>query len=165
MSEPVDILKRTHCALSPDPIVLRDVSAETGTKCGVGKPVGFWYEVDGDWRRWCEAEEFSCGSYIHAVDLGNCNIRKIDSLNKLDDFHRVFIKQDGPHKFITEIDWERVKEQWDGLEIAPYRWERRLEPGYMWYYGWDCASGVIWRPTGVTVSYMGATRKFREEAV
>ena len=40
------------------------------------------------------------------------------------------------------IDWEAALADWDGELIAPYMWSRRLE--YMWYYGWDCASGGTW---------------------
>ena len=39
-------------------------------------------------------------------------------------------------------NWDDVVRQYDGLIIAPYQWAKRCD--YSWYYGWDCASGVIW---------------------
>lgn len=158
---------RTHMARSRDPIVLTDKIASTGG--APYKPSGFWYEVDGDWRRWCEAEEFSFGPYIHQVELNNCNMLFINSLNKFDDFNDLYIEKGG-YRY-GSIDWARVAERYDGIEIAPYQWKRRLNR--MWYYGWDCASGVIWRPRDAKVTYIGKyqpgeqehleyTRKFRE---
>lgn len=41
------------------------------------------------------------------------------------------------------------------FEIAPYQWERRLAREFMWYYGWDLASGVIWRPKNALVAFIG----------
>lgn len=32
---------------------------------------------------------------------------------------------------------------------APYQWRRRNERGFSWYYGWDCASGCIWRASAI----------------
>lgn len=40
------------------------------------------------------------------------------------------------------IDWASVCRAYQGIVISPYFWSRRMGP--MWYYSWDCASGVIW---------------------
>ena len=42
------------------------------------------------------------------------------------------------------IDWRLVAEEWQGIVIAPYLWERRFDSDARWYYSWDCASGCIW---------------------
>jgi hypothetical protein len=47
-----------------------------------------------------------------------------------------------------KVSWIAVAEQWQGIIIAPYLWERRLgDPS--WYYTWDCASGCIWDATAI----------------
>jgi hypothetical protein len=95
------------------------------------------------------------GKHIHRVDLADCNVLQIRGLHQLDAFDEKYGLLDpilGENGLHTCIDWVRVSEEYDGLEIAPYIWSRRLE--FMWYYGWDCASGVIWRPRGATVSYL-----------
>lgn len=46
--------------------------------------------------------------------------------------------------FVYEIDWKKVTEEYQGIIISPYIWQRRLAPHTMWYYGWDVASGCIW---------------------
>lgn len=50
------------------------------------------------------------------------------------------------------IDWKAVAKEYDGIEIDPYQYERRFSEGFLWYYGWDCASGCVWRPRGLTFS-------------
>ena len=42
------------------------------------------------------------------------------------------------------VRWSRVAAAYQGMVIAPYIWERRLDHGASWYYAWDCASGCIW---------------------
>lgn len=142
---------RTHIARLSRPIVLHGVDViDPYAQRGVMKPSGFWYEVNKDWRRWCEAESFLDHGFVHNVDLGKTSMLFIDSLAKLDAFHRQFCQGE-----MHTPDWQAVAELYDGIEIAPYQWKRRLAPGFLWYYGWDCASGVIWRPKGATVTYTG----------
>jgi hypothetical protein len=151
---------RTHVAKTETPIHLVAKPQEAGSTY---KPVGFWYEVDGDWRRWATSEmpHWIEGHWLHVVELAEERLLTIQSAAQLDDFdrefrHREFVsgysERYGPmHKGIR---WSAVAERWGGIEIAPYLWERRLG-GPSSYYGWDCASGVIWRPRGATVTPAG----------
>ena len=41
------------------------------------------------------------------------------------------------------IDWIKVSKQYSGIEINPYQHSNRYTS--MWYYGWDVASGCIWK--------------------
>lgn len=146
-------------AALPDPIQLRDADLTSDETLRAYKPPGFWYEVDGDWRRWCEGEGFGSErlQHMHRVELNECKILFIDTLKKLDEFHRKFHMHRPltPDYSLITINWPTVAELYDGLEIAPYQWARRLTHDFMWYYGWDCASGVIWRPKNATVFYVG----------
>ena len=153
-------MARTHLSKTAEPIVLKEVDAtERGSGCY--KPKGFWYQVDGDWLRWCEAEDFGHGSHVHSLDLNDCTVLLIDTLRKLDNFHRRFSRIKRPGRYaIPEINWGKLSSLYDGLEIAPYRWERRLE--FSWYYGWDCASGVIWRPKNAVLRYVGPVQSNEE---
>lgn len=146
-------MKRTHMSSSPGPIILRPVEWNSDDPKGHFKPLGFWYEVDGDWRQWCEGEQWGLESlkHIHRVDLGRqVNLLKIDSVKGIDRFHDEYISK---HPFLEYIDWRLVQSRFDGIEIAPYQCKRRLD--YMWYYGWDCASGCIWQPRDTKVTYIG----------
>ena len=45
------------------------------------------------------------------------------------------------------INWPKVAEKYQGVVIAPYCWEARIELD--WYYSWDVASGCIWDPVAI----------------
>jgi hypothetical protein len=111
------------------------------------KPEGFWYSIDGDWERWCRENEFDgLHEFRYRVTLGRENLVALTSCEELDAFHRYwFIDNE------MVQDWRLVAKEFDGIEIAPYLWERRLLQRTRWYYPWDCASGIIWRPRGVKV--------------
>ena len=111
------------------------------------KPVGLWVSVQGedDWPSWCDSEQWGLDALIHASELElapSAKILIVDTLEKLDDFHNTHNKGGEAFWESRNIHWDKLISSYDGIIIAPYRWERRLE--YMWYYGWDCASGVIW---------------------
>lgn len=142
-------MERTHLSVEPVRSVLP--VDPWGKGAGAYKPKGFWYEVDGDWRRWCESEMPSWveGKMLHRVELNGERMLNIRNVAEFDAFHRTYVRDF--HRYVKAPDWHALAEEYDGLEIAPYLWERRLCMDTSWYYGWDCASGVIWRPRGVTV--------------
>lgn len=149
-------IKRTHIT----PKVLKKIRPEMREQEIDSKPKGFWYGIDGDWERWCRAEEWGLAdvSDEYELTLRDENLLQISSVEELDAFHKVYHAHIGG--FIRNyIDWEAVAEKYDGIEIAPYQWERRLDgPAHRWYYGWDCASGCIWRPKGVTIKLIGKVK-------
>lgn len=130
------------------------------------KPRGFWYEVNADWRRWCRSEmpHWIDGRYLHRVTLGNERMLVITSAMEMDDFNDAYLswgwrtgysERYGPMDM--GIRWAEVAAEYDGIEISPYIWDRRLN-GPTWYYGWDCASGVVWSPRGILVEKMRRLR-------
>lgn len=167
MAEPLTTAKRTHLANHANPINLvafdhNDPSrctAASGCRGAMGKPAhAFWYEVDDDWKRWCRDERFGIGFYVHefVVELGKTRMLVLDCAADLDEFTERYRRVGHRDRDFDEMDWERVGADYDGIEIAPYQWSRRLSHHTSWYYGWDCASGAIWRPRGATVTYVGA---------
>lgn len=150
-------MRRTHVSPHREPIAVEERVQTTDPAM---KPRGFWYEVNGDWRRWCRGEmpDWVAGKHLHRVSLGAermLNIRRVDEIDAFVEAYHVSEFVSGQW-YSGDIDrgirWDRVAERWDGIEIAPYQWQRRLD-GPIWYYGWDCASGVIWRPAGVQVEW------------
>jgi hypothetical protein len=115
------------------------------------KPDGFWYGVDGDWERWCRSEQWGIcnGMFEYDVILSGENILVISTVLGIDEFHDKYAVSKYHRRM---IDWPRVCSEYDGIEIAPYQWERRHDgEAHAWYYSWDCASGCVWRPKGVSV--------------
>jgi len=112
------------------------------------KPNGFWYEVDGDWQRWCAAEEgmgWLEGRKLYELTMDPAvRLLEIRDVDDIDAFHAEYARPMYGSRYSMYAEWGRVAKQYDGIEIAPYLWERRLATEFMWYYGWDCASGVIW---------------------
>ena len=138
---------RTH--LSRHPATLQVVEVEQPVRA-YDKPLGFWWEVDGDWRRWCAEESYITHGYLFAVDLGRTEVLRVCDASGLDSFAEAY--RDPVSNW---IEWHRVARDWDGVEIAPYLRERRMAGHASWYYTWDCASGVVWRPRGVALEYLG----------
>lgn len=159
LSVNMDIVARHHIAEKPVAAV-REVDAAWRDRLDhkrTDKPQGFWYEVDGDWRRWCDGEELRdwyVGRALYRVELGDEKILRPTNLLNLTDEYAIWTDIDRRYPLCgpSGMDWARIAQDWDGIEIAPYAWEWRLkEPVSGWYYTWDCASGVIWRPRGVRV--------------
>lgn len=114
------------------------------------KPQGFWWGVGRSWMEWCEQEDYHVGGFIYALAIEDSTILRITNVAELDAFHDEFAVRYRPTVSLWYIDWSEVAKQWDGIEIVPYLWQRRLgSPASDWYYGWDCASGVTWRPSVV----------------
>ena len=115
------------------------------------KPKGFWYDVSLDWLRWLEGENYLNDDhwmrpYLYEVFINEAACLTIRDVAELDAFHERYSKLMLPGLHLKDIDWDLIAERYSGVEIAPYLWERRLYTGFTWYYAWDCASGVVWRP-------------------
>ena len=125
------------------------------------KPHGLWLSVDGpdDWKAWCEAESFSLGCLVYRTPIvidSEANILHLTSVRDIDEFSAQYGKQ---YYWRTEpkerredfVDWQRVADDYQGIIIAPYQWERRLNGRARWYYGWDCASGCVWNARAIRI--------------
>lgn len=119
------------------------------------KPVGFWVSVEGGddgWKEWSLAENFGTEGLAveHRVSLAaDARILLLTGAYEIDDFTARFGKPtDLPplsrRDWPPTINWKAVAEAYQGIIIAPYCYERRLDDKTSWYYPWDCASGCIW---------------------
>lgn len=123
------------------------------------KPRGLWISDDADlennWRSWCLSEQFNHQNLTHEHDVTlnqNANVMVLRSAFEIDAFHREFSRGYSwqSDRQSRAIDWPMVAERYDGIIITPYIWDRRLDgEASNWYYGWDCASGCIWRPRAI----------------
>ena len=133
-----------HYAAEP---VVFDPAYEYHRGQGACKPRGFWFSVEGedDWAWWCRAEGFNVDRLAapHVVALKPAaNILRLCCASDIDRFSAQY---GGRDRYTSRtIDWSLVAVDYDGLIIAPYIWSRRLDGAADWYYGWDCASGVVW---------------------
>lgn len=128
---------------------LRSVD-QSGPGAGCYKPRGLWLSVEGDddWPNWCKSENFGAG-FECATEIvlePQHRVLWLRTAYEIDAFTWEF--GGGPRH--APIDWPRVSLHHSGLIIAPYCWERRLTDHTFLYYGWDCASGVIWSADAVS---------------
>lgn len=120
------------------------------------KPEGFWYDVGADWLRYCTTEFFWLARYVYEVKLDLSRILRVRTIRQFNAFEKkyraepMFVQRmrlagiaDSLFDGMFEINWAKVAENYPGVEIAPYLWQKRLSNS-KWYYSWDVASGVIW---------------------
>lgn len=116
------------------------------------KPKGLWYGIGTSWVDWLEGEGYSFsskdwgGKYIYKLKLAG-GVLRIKSARELDQFTEEYEAESrfGGDQF---IDWREVAKKYKGIEIAPYQASRRSR--YMWYCGWDVASGCIWNASAIS---------------
>jgi len=121
------------------------------------KPRGLWVSVEGpyDWKWWCENEEFRLEnlSLCYEVKLKRgAKILRLKNSKSILDFTKSYPYtkpqwDNAKGRRISagyELDWDKVKKEYQGIIIAPYQWKCRLALETPWYYGWDCASGCLW---------------------
>ena len=113
------------------------------------KPEGLWYAIGGSWLEWCIGEDFGgTGKYVYEVKLNpKANILFLSTPDDVFSFSEKYRRTDSYFaKFPSiHIDWQRVLEDYDGIEVNPYFYELRLTHNLIWYYGWDVPSGCFWK--------------------
>lgn len=139
---------------SNEPFVLD--SKFTYVPSGNLKPSGLWLSDESDygWKDWCNAEGFHLESLNHEtkvqINLDDVLwIKTEEALNKFSENFSIPIHEELTN--MSTINWPLVQSKWKGLIISPYQWNSRLGQKCFWYYGWDCASGVIWDLSAVSL--------------
>jgi len=157
-----------------DPVRLRKMSYP---QSGDPKPNGLWFDVNEEWKRWCEAVQFRLETlrYRHMVTiLDTSRILLLQSAKDIDAFTRkygrnhsggiqllqgakdidAFTRKYGNDLFgdirrqLSEyIIWGEVALKYSGIIVAPY--SRSRSQAYLWYYGWHCASGCVWDTSAI----------------
>jgi hypothetical protein len=115
------------------------------------KPRGLWYGIGTEWIDWVRGEMPEWESeHVFIIKVNEPRIKIIRTLDEIDAFTKEYGSNEGSSRYRMtggsykdySIDWRRVAADYDGIEIAPYNYRARNE--YIWYYGWDVASGCIW---------------------
>jgi hypothetical protein len=162
----IDPAKRYHLSQHPIPTYRGTVEQGVGTK-----PKGLWYACGDEWLRWMEYEMpqwLADIQYIYEVFPGP-DVLYIRTVEELDAFNERFGVRHWTELMglrdsrwtdpgsRSQVDWEQVAHYYSGIEICPYRPERRLDGPVRWYYGWDVASGCLWGPDLHSVELIART--------
>lgn len=149
----------------PKPLTVEDWSS---TQQDNSKPMGTWYspiqEKVPAWRKWCEWEGWSPGTYTNQYQLSNIPYCNLDQAIKGTGQNKVLLlsteeavwdltrKFQGKNEYC--IRWDKVAGLVSGIEINPFQYGLRF-CGARWYSGWDMASGCIWQqPEGMVIKEM-----------
>ena len=115
---------------------------------GSYKPEGLWVSDESafGWRDWCHIQEYPCGTVGTPIELlPGHNVLILRTVDEVLAFSKEF------KSTVGIVDWVRAAQHYDGIVITPYQPNLRLTEETYWYYGWDCASGCIWRPQFVSI--------------
>lgn len=153
---------------------LEQIAFRNGRECGNRKPCGFWFSDEDEynsWSAWCVDEGFRIENLQHAYsfDLDLSNYLILSDYNMAREFTLKNLCKDvepliiGKRKFELppSIDWDAVKQKYDGVLLSPYKKEfpgfmRGLDENQsigqavsemdlmMWYSMVDAASGCVW---------------------
>ena len=159
----------TYYHWASDPVKLQGMSYP---QKGHPKPNGLWFDVNGSWKRWCEAvqfrlEDLRCRHTVTILDASRVlflrnakdidvftrqyrhdisgHIQPLQSSEDLDSFAHQYgsdLFGDIQGQFSNYIMWGEVAEKHSGIIIDPY--SRARSQTYLWYNGWNCAGGCIW---------------------
>jgi hypothetical protein len=154
MGAPIEGDRMRLVHYSDEPILtLLEIERGGGMRENFFKPHGFWLSVDDanlSWREWCIDNTFCLDrlTHVHDVTLArDANVLVITDPAGIHAVTEEFTNAAAVERWSRaySLDWPKMRTRYDGLIITPYLWECRLEPSCMWYYAWDCASGVIWQ--------------------
>jgi hypothetical protein len=155
-------MKRIHNSHDPDLNVTFKLDKIQST---ANKPIGLWYGIsdsgdvrDSDWIQWCISQGYEddpnwIRPYYYEVLVKEELILKIGSKSELMEFRKKYeyiprwfqdkIKESWID-LLKQVDWERVKQDYGGIEINPYIrfniFRSNYEPMPTWYSAWDCSS-------------------------
>lgn len=157
------------------PSAWREVEQTTQIDLGpFEKPKGLWIsdEAEEGWHEWCSAEMPDWAKrWTHYVEYElapEANILRLRTAQEIDAFTEKYSTNETlgaevvflARYFRNIIDWKKVAAEYDGIIITPYQWARRMNSETQWYYGWDCASGCVWRPANALITK--SIRRFRK---
>jgi hypothetical protein len=122
-----------------------------GPYAAYSKPEGLWItdESEYNWPAWCLGENFGLYGLTnrHAVDIDMSRVHLMQTVAEVREFAARFgVEDKASEEYMRRngINWQKAESFYDGVIIAPYLWEIRLDHALSWYYGWDCSSGCIW---------------------
>lgn len=126
---------------------------QIGSKPHVGHPLWVSDENDYGWRKWCEDNEFMLSALKHAYEVTfkpTQRVLYIRDDTHLDEFTRLYAVRDpalARYRSMRSmnLDWLAIAAAFDAILITPHL-SYPLNNIPMWYYGWDCASGVVLDP-------------------
>jgi hypothetical protein len=116
------------------------------------KPVGLWFDVDGEWQDHCEGNElWSRPRVPHRVTLvPGANLIRLATPQDVLEFTETWSRAGADAWMDTDaIDWPAVQKHHDGILAVPFfgsfAFLHLPQPRICsWYWLWDVSSGCVW---------------------
>ena len=107
------------------------------------KPCGLWYGFGPSWVEWVESEmpEWK-GKYYYKLEVNENKLIQLSTYSDIINFTEKFFDREPGF-----IKWKDVAKKYSGIEINPYVHPSKYN--VTWYYGWDVASGCIWKEDAI----------------
>lgn len=132
------------------------------------KPMGLWFGFGDAWiercqsstPRWvkpCNYQVMLNGANLLVLKT-NADFLTFNKRYKADYYEENGIRVNGL-VIMRGIDWPKIAREYDGIEMPIYLWRFRLHPEFMWFYGWDCASGCVWNLSQIELRYVEKTTR------
>lgn len=114
------------------------------------KPEGLWYGFGDSWVKWVKSEMPEwMGTHFYNLEVNENKLLQLSSVQDIVKFTEKFTEKygySGPIDY-AYIMWSDVAKEYSGIEIKPYI--HQLRNKYIWYSGWDVASGCIWNKSAI----------------
>lgn len=112
------------------------------------KPIGMYYSIGSDWLKFMNINRpHDMGSYLYDISFSDReSILVLNTISDIENFEKRFMATIPSSLKIEEgdlIDWERVCDEYDGIEINMVNYKGMKK----WLSRWDVRQGCIWDPT------------------
>lgn len=129
------------------------------------KPEGIWYACGTEWLDFLETAIGGPSEEEYQVWALKIDMTKVKSLNNPKEISNFSWKYRNIEQYIKNhrikiVDWNRVAQDFAGVECCPYPvGDFQFEIENIWYAGIDVPSGCIWDPSAITNSVLVAEKK------
>jgi hypothetical protein len=118
------------------------------------KPTGLWYSINYEWLEWCLNNSTDwITNRVSEIKIDLSNILILKTGKDIKSFIKKYSRKPEKHYTILVIDWDLVRNDYDGVELRNYSLLQRNRScdRDFWavFSGWDCSSGCIWNLNAV----------------
>lgn len=85
-------------------------------------PIGLWFSCGDEWMKYSkkyEVQQWNMHTYLYEIKISD-DVLQIKNLKEFEDFINKYKNKDNELRFDNVINWEKVKNDFDGLLICPY---------------------------------------------
>lgn len=83
-------------------------------------PYGLWFGCGADWQHYINfPSSWSFSTHLYEIELSD-SVKKISSVKELENFIDEFKNADSILSVTNVLNWDKIKEKYDGMVICPY---------------------------------------------